>query len=113
MCALGHVRLTLVTNTHGAKTDSTAKEQQNERENALADRFRASHKHHDTHDLPLKAIYELEGSQAVEFELQLLQSNAAPRLIPLQQSNKKQVRKRLRTDFEQHTGNSREHITYL
>ena len=36
-CALGCVRLTLVTNTHGAKTDSTAKEQQNECENALVD----------------------------------------------------------------------------
>ena len=36
-CALGHVRLTLVTNTPGAKTDSTAKEQQNECENALVD----------------------------------------------------------------------------
>ena len=35
--ALGRVGLTLVTNTHGAKTDSTAKEQQNECENAVAD----------------------------------------------------------------------------
>ena len=52
--ALGHVRLTLVTNTRGAKTDSTAKEQQNKIENALVDWFRASHKHHDTHDLPNK-----------------------------------------------------------
>ena len=36
-CALGHVRLTLVTNRHGAKTDSTAKYQQNVCENALVD----------------------------------------------------------------------------
>ena len=35
--SLGHVRLTLVTNTHGANTDSTAKEQQNECENVVAD----------------------------------------------------------------------------
>ena len=35
--ALGHVRLTLVTKMHGAKTDSTAKEQQNDCENALVD----------------------------------------------------------------------------
>ena len=35
--ALGRVRLTLVTNRRGAKTDSTAKEQLNECENALAD----------------------------------------------------------------------------
>ena len=54
--ALGHVRLTLVTNTHDAKTDSTANEQQNECENALADRFRASQKHHDTQDLPKRQL---------------------------------------------------------
>ena len=35
--ALGRVPLTLVTNRRGAKTDSTAKEQQNECENALAE----------------------------------------------------------------------------
>ena len=35
--ALGRVGLALVTNTHSAKTDSTAKEQQNDCENALAD----------------------------------------------------------------------------
>ena len=53
-CALGRVRLTLVTNTQGAMTDSTATEQQNACEKALADRFRASHnrtsiKAHITH----------------------------------------------------------------
>ena len=35
--AFGRVVLALVTNTHGAKTDSTAKEQQNKCANALAD----------------------------------------------------------------------------
>ena len=35
--ALGHVRLTLVTNTHGAKTDSIANEQQIDCENVLVD----------------------------------------------------------------------------
>ena len=50
--ALGRVRLTLVNNTRGAKTDFTAKMQQKECENALADSFRASDKHHCTHDLP-------------------------------------------------------------
>ena len=50
--AVGRVRLTLVTNTRGAKTDSTAKMQQNKYENALADQFRAPHKHHSTQYVP-------------------------------------------------------------
>ena len=62
--ALGRVRLTLVTNTHGAKTDSTAKEQQNDCENALADRFCASHISIIAH-----MTYLLSNRQAIAFAL--------------------------------------------
>ena len=46
MFAGGHVQLTIVTNRRDATTVSTATWQQNACEKTLADRFRASHKHH-------------------------------------------------------------------
>ena len=51
--AVGCVRLTLVNNMRrGAMIFSTAKEPQNECENALAVQFRASHKHQGTQYVP-------------------------------------------------------------
>jgi hypothetical protein len=61
--------------------------------------------------LTLKAIYELENSQAVALDSQLSESSAAPRRIPLKQSNKKRVKKRFQSDCAQQTRN-REHSTY-
>ena len=48
----GRVQLTIVTNRRDATTVSSATEQQNACEKALADRFRASHKHHGANYSP-------------------------------------------------------------
>ena len=52
MFAGGRVRLTFVTNKLSTTTVSSATEQQNECKKALADQFRASHKHQGAQNLP-------------------------------------------------------------
>ena len=99
----GRVQLTIVPYRRDAITVSTTTEQQNACEKALADQFRAPHKHQGAHNLPNKPSTSgnVRGrSRLTRYDCHLSLTGAAPRRFLLQQSNKSRVRKRLKTDFQ-------------
>ena len=111
----GCVRLTFVTNKLGATTHSTATEKQNACKKALADLFRAPHKHQGAQDSPNKPSTSgnvRKRSRPTRYDCHLSLTGSAPQRFLVQQSNKTRVRKRLQTDFA-HRTSIKAHITHL
>ena len=115
MFAGGRVRLTFVTNKLRATKRSTATEKQNACKKALADLFRAQHKHQGAHNFPNKPSTsgnDCRRSHLTRYDCHLSLTSSAQQRFLVQQSNKMRVRKRLLTDFA-HRTSIKAHITHL